>query len=261
MQLRDSLLCLPANSLDQATKTIRVVLAEPHRMFREALCSLLTLEQDIEVAGEAADGRTVGRILKGTQPDILILDLHMLRSDGAATLQVLKDAKRKVKLIVLTTHPDKREFMAAMKLGCQGIVLKERATELIASSIRSVFRGDISVDSDALSAVVRQIAASVMDGLKKSPLTQLEREIFNAVAMGCNNKEIAQMISSSERSVKKYLHSIFQKTGVSDRLELALCAVYEELHPVNGRITRSDSAQTMTTIVKSPEAEENLQPV
>jgi two-component system, NarL family, nitrate/nitrite response regulator NarL len=191
------------------------------------------LEEDIKVVGQAAEGRMVVQVMRDTKPDILILDLHMLRLAAPATVQILQQAKNKVKTIVLTTHPDKTEFIAAMKLGCQGIVLKETATELIVNSIRNVFRGEICLDPHTTAAAMRQITSSVMNGLEKSPLTEREREIVGWIAIGYKNREIAEKISISERAMKTHLHNIFTKTGVSDRLELALCAVHNGLHLVN----------------------------
>ena len=193
------------------------------------------LEEDIEVVGEAAQGCKIVQVIRDTRPDILILDLQMLRKDGPATFQLLQEAAKKIKMIVLTTNPDKTEFIAAMKLGCRGIVLKETATDLIVNSIRKVFRGEICLDPDLAAAVMRQIASSgaLMNEIKTSPLTEREREIVGCIARGCRNREIAEKISVSERILKEHLHNIFSKMGVSDRLELALCAIHQGLHLVN----------------------------
>src|SRR6187402_1120126 len=109
----------------EPVRTIRVVLADDHPIVRDGLRKLLTLEEDIEVVGEASDGREVVQVVQETRPDILILDLRMPYMDGLATLQALQQLERKVRVIVLTASEDKNEYVQAMKLGCSGIVLKQ----------------------------------------------------------------------------------------------------------------------------------------
>src|SRR6476661_2747783 len=219
---------------------IRIVLADDHPIVRDGLRKLLTLEEDIEVVGEASDGREVVQLVQETNPDVLILDLRMPYMDGLATLQALQQIDRKVRVIVLTASEDKNEFVQAMKLGCSGIVLKQTAPELIVKSIRKVHSGEIWLDSHTTAAVMRQFAspAEVMTGVpgkgrERSPLSQREREIVGLVAQGYKNREMAEKMFISEQTVKNHLHNIFDKLGVSDRLELALYAIHKGLHLVD----------------------------
>src|SRR5215212_5244523 len=160
---------------------IRVVLADDHPIVRDGLRKLLMLEEDIEVVGEAADGREVVQVVQDTRPDVLILDLRMPYMDGLATLQALQQLERKVRVIVLTASEDKNEFVQAMKLGCSGIVLKQTAPELIVKSIRKVNAGEIWLDSHTTAAVMRQFAqpGEMIGGpgknRERSPLSQRER--------------------------------------------------------------------------------------
>src|SRR5215213_5231055 len=177
--------------LDTRPQTIRVVLADDHPIVRDGLRKLLSLEEDIEVVGEASDGREVVQVVQDARPDVLILDLRMPYMDGLATLQALQQIERKTKVIVLTASEDKNEFVQAMKLGCSGIVLKQTAPELIVKSIRKVHSGEIWLDSHTTAAVMRQFAspAEVMSGVpgkgrERSPLSQREREIVGLVAQG-----------------------------------------------------------------------------
>ena len=153
---------LPTSSLNGAelkTLPIRVVLADDHPIVRDGLRKLLSLEEDIEVVGEASDGREVVQVVQDARPDVLILDLRMPYMDGLATLQALQQIERKTKVIVLTASEDKNEFVQAMKLGCSGIVLKQTAPELIVKSIRKVHSGEIWLDSHTTAAVMRQFAS------------------------------------------------------------------------------------------------------
>lgn len=228
------------NGTEFKPQSIRVVLADDHPIVRDGLRKLLSLEDDIEVVGEASDGREVVQVVQETNPDVLILDLRMPYMDGLATLQALQQIDRKVRVIVLTASEDKNEFVQAMKLGCSGIVLKQTAPELIVKSIRKVHSGEIWLDSHTTAAVMRQFAAPTdaisgapSKGRERSPLSQREREIVGLVAQGYKNREMAEKMFISEQTVKNHLHNIFDKLGVSDRLELALYAIHKGLHLVD----------------------------
>jgi two-component system nitrate/nitrite response regulator NarL len=225
-----------------AKPKIRIVVADDHPIFRDGLCKLLALEEDFEVVAQASDGRQVLDVLQQYEPDVLLLDLKMPGLDGLGTLQRLQATKNKTRVIVLTASDDKHEFVQAMKLGTSGIVLKQTATELLIKSIRKVHAGEIWLDSHTTAAVIRQFvandeppmpsappAASVRER-ERSPLSQREREIVALVAQGFKNKEMAEKMFISEQTVKNHLHNIFDKLGVSDRLELALYAIHNNLH-------------------------------
>ncbi len=222
---------------------IRIVVADDHPIFRDGLCKLLALEEDFEVVAQAQDGREVLDVLQQYEPDILLLDLKMPGLDGLGTLQRLQAARNRTRVIVLTASDDKNEFVQAMKLGTSGIVLKQTATDLLIKSIRKVHAGEIWLDSHTTAAVIRQfVSADEMPAppqaasaaspreRERSPLSQREREIVALVAQGFKNKEMAEKMFISEQTVKNHLHNIFDKLGVSDRLELALYAIHNNLH-------------------------------
>src|SRR6202521_4620557 len=225
-----------------AKAKIRIGVADDHPIFRDGLCKLLALEEDFEVVAQASDGRQVIDVLQQYQPDVLLLDLKMPGLDGLGTLQRLQAAKNKTRVIVLTASDDKNEFVQAMKLGTSGIVLKQTATELLIKSIRKVHAGEIWLDSHTTAAVIRQfVAADEMPASsmpqtaaprerERSPLSQREREIVALVAQGFKNKEMAEKMFISEQTVKNHLHNIFDKLGVSDRLESALHTIHNNLH-------------------------------
>jgi DNA-binding NarL/FixJ family response regulator len=218
--------------------TVRIVLADDHPIVRDGLKKLLQLEDDFEVVGEASDGREVLDKVQELDPDVLLLDLRMPNLDGLAALQALQQTNRRTRVIVLTASEDKNEFVQAMKLGCSGIVLKQTAPDLIVKSIRKVNSGEIWLDSHTTAAVMRQFSTGLETssgvgggkGRERSPLSTREREIVALVAQGYKNKEMAEKMFISEQTVKNHLHNIFDKLGVSDRLELALYAIHKGLH-------------------------------
>ena len=227
---------LRPNLLEVRKGTIRVLIADDHPIVRDGLAKLLSLEEDVVVVGEASDGCEVLDKVQELDPDVLLLDLRMPNLDGLSALQALQQTNKRTRVIILTASEDKNEFVQAMKLGCSGIVLKQTAPELIVKSIRKVHGGEIWLDSHTTAAVMRQFAAPGEIGggsgksRERSPLSQREREIVQLVAQGYKNKEMAEKMFISEQTVKNHLHNIFDKLGVSDRLELALYAIHKGLH-------------------------------
>ena len=226
----------PASGAAKEGELIRIVIADDHPIFRDGLRKLLMLEEDFRVVAEARDGKEVLEVLDEHQPDILLLDLKMPGLDGLTALQKLQNSRTKTKVIVLTASEDKNQFVQAMKFGTCGIVLKQTATELLIKSIRKVHAGEIWLDSHTTAAVMRQFSSPMEStplgsrDRDRSPLSQREREIVVLVAQGFKNKEMAEKMFISEQTVKNHLHNIFDKLGVSDRLELALYAIHKNIH-------------------------------
>mgnify|MGYP005845383355 CR=1 FL=1 len=216
---------------------IRVMIADDHPIVREGLRRLLELEPDMRVVAEAGSGREVLDQFDEVRPDVLLLDLKMPDIDGLNVLQTLRPTKGSTKIVVLTASEDKNEWVQAMKLDCSGIVVKHTPPDLIVKSIRKVHEGEIWLDSHTTAAVMRQFASPGDDGSvavtrarTRSPLSAREREIVALVAQGYRNREMAEKLFISEQTVKNHLHNIFDKLGVSDRLELALYAIHKGLH-------------------------------
>src|SRR3984893_18555547 len=217
---------------------IRVLIADDHPIVRDGLKKLLSLEEDFQVVGEASDGCEVLDKVQELDPDGVLLDLRMPNLDVLSALQALQQTNKRTRVIILTASEDKNEFVQAMKLGCSGIVLKQTAPDLIVKSIRKVNSGEIWLDSNTTAAVMRQFttglegsgSAQEGKGRECSLLSTREREIVAFVVQGHKNKEMAEKMFISEQTVKNHLHNIFDKLGVSDRLELALYAIHKGLH-------------------------------
>ena len=220
----------------QAKQTIRVLMADDHVIFRTGLRKLLATEDDIKIVGEASNGGDCIKMLAKLKPDILLLDLRMPDKDGLAVLEEVNFDQLPTRVVVLTAAEDDRDVVRAMRLGARAVVLKQSATELLVKSIRKVQAGEIWLDSDTMAAVMRQFSSPMertppadRDG-DCSRLTRRELEIVSLVAQGFRNKEIATRVSLSEQTVKNHLHNIFDKLAISDRMELALYAVYQNIH-------------------------------
>ena len=222
----------PSRSKAKDQKKIRILIADDHTIFRDGLKKLLTLEGDLEVIGEAQTGQQTVELVKKLQPDILLLDLKMPGMNGLAALEQIHDRLKNTRVIVLTASEQEQEVMQAMRLGTAGVVRKQSATELLIKSIRKVASGEVWLDSHLTAALLREFSepAPPPRETPKSLLSGREREIVGLVCQGFRNKEIAEKMFISEQTVKNHLHNIFDKLGVSDRLELALYAIHKKLH-------------------------------
>jgi DNA-binding NarL/FixJ family response regulator len=219
---------------------IRVLLADSHPVVCEGLTAILRPEMDITIVGQAHDGIETLELISAFDPDVLLLELRLPRMDGLTVLRNLPARSPRVKVVLFTAVDAKEEFVEAMKLGCAGILMKHSPASLIAKSIRKVHEGEIWLDANTTAAVIRQFASPTEMAPLSSPngkvqrdraqLSQREREIIVLIAQGYKNKEIAEKMFITEQTVKNHLHNVFDKLGVSDRLELALYAIHNSLH-------------------------------
>jgi len=218
----------------------RVLIADGQPIVLEGLRSVLGHSAGIQVIAEATDGMDAIDKTVQFDPDVVIMDVKMPKVDGLTVLRSLQTRAPRSKVILYASSDNKDDFVEAMKLGCSGILLKEASTSLIEKSIVKVRDGEIWLDSNTTAAVIRQFASpsetpSVStNGSKtireRAQLSQREREIIVLIAQGYKNKEIAEKMFITEQTVKNHLHNVFDKLGVSDRLELALYAIHNSLH-------------------------------
>jgi DNA-binding NarL/FixJ family response regulator len=210
---------------------IRVLLADDHAIFRDGLRKLLDADEDITIVGEAQNGAECIRMLTKLKPDILLLDLRMPDKDGLAVLEEVNFDTLPTRVVVLTAAEDDRDVVRAMRLGARGVVLKQSATDLLVKSIHRVHAGEIWLDNRMTAEVMKAFSKSSESGPRREKplLSDREKEIVQLVAQGFRNKEIGEKLFISEQTVKNHLHNIFDKLGVSDRLELALYAIHHRL--------------------------------
>ncbi|HVN08577.1 MAG TPA: response regulator transcription factor [Patescibacteria group bacterium] len=214
----------------KAKNAIRVAIADDHPIFRDGLRKLLEHEDDIVVVGEVSSGAECPALLAKVKPDILLLDLRMPDKDGLTLLEEMNFDSMTSRVIVLTATEDDRDVIRAMRLGARGVVLKQSASDLLIKSIRKVAGGEIWLDKRMTSEVMKAFSKSTETGRREKPLlSDREKEIVQLVAQGYRNREIGEKLFISEQTVKNHLHNIFDKLGVSDRLELALYAIHHRI--------------------------------
>ena len=217
-------------------KPIRIVIADDHPIFRDGLRRLLESESDLKVIGEACDGEEAVKMARQLKPDLLLLDLAMPRHTGLEALRDMttESNSHAVRVILLTAAAEKKQIVEALQLGARGVVLKDSATQLLLKSIHTVMSGEYWVGRESVSNLVLYLLTLIQTSgeearQKKFGLTPREIEIVSAVVAGYSNKEIAEYFKISEDTVKHHLSNIFDKLGVSTRLELALFAVNQSL--------------------------------
>jgi DNA-binding NarL/FixJ family response regulator len=210
---------------------IRVMIADDHAIFREGLRKLLEGAGDIAVVGEAGDGNETVQLLNKLKPDVLLLDLRMPNKDGLGVLEEMNGQSEQTRVILVTEGENEHDVVRAMRLGARGVVWKQSASALLLKSIRKVHAGEIWLDNRMTAELIDAFKKSSDSGARREKplLSPREREIVQLVAQGFRNREIAEKLFISEQTVKNHLHNIFDKLGVSDRLELALYAIHHRL--------------------------------
>ena len=216
------------------TTSVRILIADDHPIFRDGLKRLLESESDLKVIGEACDGIEAVELVRKLRPEILLLDLAMPRRPGLEALREIGTDGFPVRVILLTAAAEKEQIVEALQLGARGVVLKDSATQILLKSIRAVMHGEYWVGRESVSNLVQYLrslidSSATASRRRRYGLTPRELEIISAVVAGYANKEIAEHFKISEDTVKHHLSNIFDKLGVSTRLELALFAVNQSL--------------------------------
>ena len=212
---------------------VRILIADDHPVFRLGLISVLRNEGEFTVVGEATDGRQALEMIQNLHPDVLLLDLVMPELTGLDTLRELSNSPTPVRTILLTAAIEKEQIAQALQLGARGIVLKDASTLTLLDSIRTVMSGEFWIGqakvADLVSALRAYMPSADDEQRKQFGLTGRELEVVGAIVSGLTNRDIAEKFSISEQTVKHHLRNVFDKVGVSNRLELALFAINHAL--------------------------------
>jgi two-component system, NarL family, nitrate/nitrite response regulator NarL len=213
------------------TGHIRILIADDHPIFREGLRRLLEAEPRFAVAGEASDGQRAVDLVRTLRPDVLLLDLVMDRMDGLAVLRVLADEPHETRIILLTAAIERTAMVTAVQLGARGVLMKDAATPLLYKCIDCVVAGEYWLGRDTVGDLVSAMrqGATASPPAPRASLTARELGVVKGVVDGASNKDIAAQFGMSPQTVKNHLSVIFDKLGVSSRLELALYAMHHGL--------------------------------
>lgn len=217
---------------------IRIVIADDHPVVRFGVRNMLSSDAGFEVVGEAEDGDIAITQTLEHDPDILLLDLQMPRLPGLETMRAIMSKSPGVKIVLLTSTITTQQIIEALQIGARGIVLKDSVAGDLAQAIRAVAGGDYWIGGERVVNLVKALhdlmqKAAAHPERKTYGLTPRELEVVSCIVEGCSNKDIAKQFTISEETVKRHLSNVFDKTGVSTRLELALFAISHKLVQVD----------------------------
>lgn len=208
---------------------VKIMIADDHSMIREGLKNLLELDGDIQVIAEAVDGVDCLEKLKVCMPDVLLLDINMPRKNGLEVLQSLKNSRSKVKVLVLTVHNEVEYLMKAVDIGVDGYILKDSESAELKKAIFAVAEGKNYIQPSLIPALNSKMIEKNQDEGKIESLTKRELEVLKLLAVGMYNKEVAEKLDISERTVKNHVSNIFKKLEVTDRTQAAVFAIRNNL--------------------------------
>lgn len=206
-------------------KKIRVMLVDDHVLIREGIRQILELENDIQVICQAGDGKECYEKAVELKPDVILLDINMPNTNGIETLRKLKDIGTDSKIVMLTIHDDKEYILRTLNLGADGYIIKDSNADSLIKAIRDVVEGKTYVQPRIASLVKNSIIQEDSNDTnleKINSLTRREYEVLTLIAEGLNNRDIANRMFISEKTVKNHVSSIFKKLELNDRVQAAI---------------------------------------
>lgn len=203
---------------------IKVLIADDQLLVREGMASLLSLEEDLTVVGEAANGEEACRLADELAPDIILMDVRMPVCDGVVATGRIREKHGNMKVIVLTTFDEEEYIMKALQMGASGYLLKDTPSEQIAAVVRSVHQGHTLLGPTITSKVVSHLARPKTGTVVNYQhlLTAREIDVLKLLGEGKSNKEIARILNITEGTVKNHVSKILNQVGVRDRTQAAL---------------------------------------
>ena len=208
---------------------IKVLLVDDHTVVLKGLAFFLSTQEDLELVGEANNGKEALVKVGETTPDVILMDLYMPEMDGVEATAYIKKEYPNVKVIVLTSFSDQAHVLPALRAGASGYILKDVEPDQLVEAIRSAYKGNIQLHPDIANALLSQTLP--VEEKEEEPfiqvdvLTARENEVLQLLAKGMSNKEIASVLVITEKTVKAHVSSILSKLNLSDRTQAALYAV------------------------------------
>jgi two-component system NarL family response regulator len=211
---------------------IRVAVVDDQELFRRGLTMLLTVEEDIEVVGEASDGVAATELAASAVPDVVLMDVRMPKRSGIEACLSIKEVAPSAKIIMLTVSDEEADLYDAVKNGASGYLLKDSSIDEVAQAIRVVAEGQSLISPSMAIKLLdefKQMSRSDRQQVPSPRLTDRELEVLKLVAQGLNNREIAKRLFISENTVKNHVRNILEKLQLHSRMEAVMYAVREKL--------------------------------
>lgn len=204
---------------------IRVMIVDDHKMVREGLVQLIEFDKEIKVVEEACDGSDCMYKFRGAKPDVILLDINMPNMDGIATLKSLNQRKHRPKVLMLTVHSEIEYLTNLLDMGVDGYILKDSSSKELIRAIRFVYEGERYIQPNLIPLLNSKLIAKDIDKEKLNSLSNRELEVLKLVALGHFNKDIANILSITERTVKNHLTNVFRKIDCVDRTQAAVFCI------------------------------------
>jgi DNA-binding NarL/FixJ family response regulator len=201
---------------------IRVLIADDHAVVREGLRTFFSLQDDIEVVGDAADGEQAVELAERLEPDVVVMDLVMPKLDGIAAMRELRRRAPGTRVVILTSFVDDERLLPALRAGAAGYLLKNIEPQELARAVRAADAGEAIIDPAVAARLVEALVEE--DRVPRPELTAREQEVLDLIASGYSNKRIARELGVAEKTVKSHVSHLLAKLGVSDRTQAALYA-------------------------------------
>jgi two-component system NarL family response regulator len=213
---------------------LRVLVVDDHALFRRGLQTILDLEPDLELIGEASDGAEAVARSEELVPDVILMDVRMPKRSGIEATAQIKDLLPHAKILMLTISDDEADLYDAIKAGASGYLLKEIPIEEVADAIRSVWAGQSRISPSMASKLLNEFSAMAKattdrPAVPTPKLTDREMEVLRLVAKGMNNRDIAKELYISENTVKNHIRNILEKLHLHSRMEAVVYAVREKM--------------------------------
>jgi len=206
-------------------KKIRVLIADDHSVVRQGLRMFLLVQPDMELVGEAANGREAVQRVDTLAPDVVLMDLAMPEMTGIESTRAIKAAHPEVQVLVLTTFLEDERVKEAIEAGAVGFLLKEVEMDDLARAVRGAARGEPQLHPEAAKMLFGLATRKPVAPEPPSPLTERERQVIALLAEGLSNKQIARTLSVSETTIKGHVANILSKLELQDRTQAAVYAV------------------------------------
>lgn len=208
---------------------VNIMITDDHSMIREGLKQLLELEGEFKVIAEASDGVECMNVLETLTPDVLLLDINMPNMNGIEVLQKMKEKKLKVKVLILTVHNEIEYLLKAVDIGVNGYLLKDSESAELKKAILAVINDENYIQPSLIPLLNSKMIDRDNDSVKIESLTKRELEVLKNISYGMSNKEIAEKLDISERTVKNHISNIFKKIEVTDRTQAAVFSIRNNL--------------------------------
>ena len=214
-------------------QSIRVLVVDDHALFRKGLVSVLSMQRDIKVVGEAATGREALRKARDVMPDIILMDISMPEMDGLEATRRIKEEIPYVHIVILTVSDDDQSLFEAVKAGARGYLLKKIEPQALLNTLKQVARGEACISRAMATKLIGEFARQARRPVPAPEsgfgLSLREREVLELVAKGKSNKEIATTLAITDNTVKNHLKNILEKLHLENRVQAATFALREGL--------------------------------